>query len=309
MRLGLLIRDAEYRDALALKLSSYDKDLFVNVMDGSTKETAGSLILTDIRPSEIDPEVLKAIKARTVFIVDPKRDDLEGCHTVFKYESISNLISELTLVYNEWHGAGPGRNYSARIITVCCETDAYSASKCLSLARQMIYRHGGKVLILPLSYINDYGVRESDRNVISRLLYTIHTGRDHSSDCFTYTDSYGVSSLMLAPGRNPVAYLDRDDLRSLVSGLAARFDTVICDAGTCFRNENILLMNESEQIVCFETGRRTLGLDELIGKETAGKLIRIKLTGGADEAIAIDDCIKHIFSNGNNDRTESSSDQ
>ena len=172
----------------------------------------------------------------------------------------------------------------------------------------MIYRHGGKVLILPLSYINDYGVRESEKNIISKLLYSIHTGREHSSDCFTSTDSYGVSSLMLAPGRNPVAYLDRDDLRSLVSGLAAKFDTIICDAGTCFRNENILLMNESEKIVCFETGRRVLGLDEMIGKEAAGKLIRIKLTGGADEAIAIDDCIKHIYSNGKHGQIESGND-
>lgn len=299
MRLGLLIRDVEYRDALAEKLYSYDNDLFVNIMDGSNKETSGSLILTDIRPGEIDHDVIKAIKARTVFIVDSKRDDQEGCHTVFKYGSIQDIISELTLVYNEWHGTGPGRNYSAGIITVCCETDAYSAVKCTSLARQIIYRKGGKVLILPLSYINDYGIRDSDRNNISKLLYLIHTGREHNSDCFTFTDSYGVSSLMLTPGRNPVAYLDKDELRSLISGLASKFDTIICDAGTCFRNENILLIKESDRIVYFETGRRVLGIDEMIGQEAAEKMIRIKMTGEADEAAAIDDCIKQIFSNGN----------
>lgn len=309
MRLGLLIRDAEYRDALAEKLSSYDNDLFVNIMDGSTKETSGSLILTDIRPGEIDPEVLKAIKVRTVFLVDSQKDDTEGCHTVFKYGSVTSLISELTLVYNEWHGAGPGRNYSSGIITVCCETDAYSSFKCSSLARQMIYRHGGRVLILPLSYINDYGIRDCDKNNISKLLYLIHTGREHSSDGFTFTDSYGVSSLMLTPGRNPVAYLDKEELRDLVSGLATKFDTIICDAGTCLRKENVLLMKESDKIVYFETGRRVLGLDEMIGKEAAGKLIRIKMTGEADEAAAIDDCINQIFSNGNNGQNKSGNDK
>ena len=306
MRLGILIRDVEYREALAEKLSSRDNNLFVNIIDSSTKDTSNSLILTDIRPEEIDPGVLKAIKARTVFLVDAINDEFKECHMVFKYGSVSKLISELSAVYNDWHGSGPGRKYSSRLLSVCCETDAYSAYRCSALARQIIYRCGGRVLIIPLAFINDHGIRDHDNNTISKLLYSIHTGHERSSDCFTYTDSYGVSTLMLPFGRNPVAYLDGDELKSLVFGLAKRFDTIICDIGTCFRNENILIMKDSDQVILYETGRRVLGLEEMIGKETCKKLIRIKQTGEADEAIAIDDCIRQIFSNTNNDQFKSS---
>lgn len=300
MRLGILIRDAEYRDALAKKLSSYDNDLFVNVLDNSTKETSDSIILTDIRPDELDDRVLKAIGARTVFLIESSNVDTKDCHTVFKYSSVCKLLSELSSVYSEWRGAGPGRNYSARILSVCCETDAYSALMCSYLARQIIYRHGGRVLIIPLAFINDHGIKDTDNNIISKLLYSLNTGRERKSDSFTYTDSYGVSSLMLPYGKNPIAYLNEDELKSLIFGLAARFDTVICDIGTCFRNGNISIMNESDQIILFETGRRVLGMEEIAGKDSYRKIVRIKLTGDAHETIAIDDCIKQIFSKDSN---------
>ena len=94
MKIGILIRDAEYRDALAEKLSLYDNDLYVNIIDNSTKHTSDYLILTDIRPDEIDQKTLTAIKARTVFLIDTINDDLKGFNTVFKYGSVSNLIAE-----------------------------------------------------------------------------------------------------------------------------------------------------------------------------------------------------------------------
>lgn len=306
MRLGILIRDEEYRRALAAKLSSNDNDIFVNILDGSTKESAGSLILTDVRPEELDSNVLSAIKARTVFLTDSISADEKDCHTVFKYCSVSNLVSELSLAYNEWHGSGPGRCYTARIISVCCETDAYAVSKCSSLARQIIYRHGGRVLILPLSYINDYGINENSSNMLSKLLYTIHTGRERGSDSFSYTDSYGVSTLLLPAGRNPIAYLDEDELKSLTSGLSSRFDTIICDIGTCFRKENISLMRESDHIVFFGTGRRPLKMSDILGADPGERLVNIKITGEADEVIAIDDCIKRIYSTENHDDNKNS---
>ena len=70
MRIGILIRDAEYREALAEKLSLYDNDLYVNIIDNSNKDTSGNLILTDIKPDEIEPGTLNAIRPRTVFLVD-----------------------------------------------------------------------------------------------------------------------------------------------------------------------------------------------------------------------------------------------
>ena len=258
MRIGILIRDTEYRDALVKKLSSYDNDIFVNIITNNIKDASGSVILTDIPPSELDEKALRALRQRTVFISSSEKDFRDDCSSVFKFCSIPEMISELSLVYNRWHGLGPGVDHSARLITVCSDTDSYSAERCRSLAAQIIYSHGGSVLILPLSYINDYGVNETLRsNSLSRLLYSIHCGRDRGIEGVTYADSYGVSSLLLSKGRNPVAYLDEDELRTLISGLSKKYDTIIADAATCYRNENIAVMKESERIVFLkEEGER-----------------------------------------------------
>ena len=296
MRLGILIRDSEYRDALVRKLSTYDNDIFVNVIGDNVKEASGSVILTDIPPSELDNKVLETLRPRTVFITDCKNVSEEGCNTIFKFSSITEIISELSLVYNMWHGTGPGMDHTAKLISVCCESDAFSAERCRSLAGQVIYSHGGSVLILPLSYINDHGVDATVRsNSLSRLLYSIQCGRECSLDGVTYTDSYGVSSLLLSKGRNPVAYLDIDELRTLIFGLSKKFDTIIADVASCFRNENIILMKESENIVFFERGRRVTGIDEMLGAECEKKITRIKLTGGTEDVLAMDECLKKIY--------------
>ncbi|MBR3126373.1 MAG: hypothetical protein IKF42_13255 [Mogibacterium sp.] len=296
MRIGIMIRDTEYRDALIRKLSKYDNDIFVNIIDGNINDASGSVILTDIPPSVLDEKAMNALRPRTVFIVVSEKEISDDCSTVFKFCSIPEMISELSIVYNRWHGMGPGIDRTARFITVCCESDAYSAERCRALAGQIIYSHGGSVLILPLSYINDYGVDEKLRsNSLSRLLYSIQCGRERGLEGVTYTDSYGVSSLLLSKGRNPVAYLDEDELRTLVFGMSRKFDTIIADAATCFRKENIELMKGSDNIVFFERGRRIAGVEEILGNNDNGKLIRIKLTGGTEDVIAMDDCLKKIY--------------
>lgn len=299
MRLGLLIRDAEYRDALVHKLSSYDNDIFVNIIGNNVKEASGSVILTDIPPKELDSKVLNALKPRTVFLISSEKEDGEECNTIFKFCSIPEMISELSIVYNRWHGMGLGIDHSAKLITVCSESDSYSSERCRALAGQIIYSHGGSVLILPLSYINDYGVNDKVRvNSLSRLLYSIQCGRENGLEGVTYTDSYGVSSLLLGKGRNPVAYLDEDELRTLIFGLSKQYDTIIADTASCFRPENIEVMKESENIVLFERGRRVTGIEEILGEDTMGKLIRIKLTGGTEDVITMDECLKKIFGAG-----------
>ena len=302
MRIGIMIRDAEYREALVQKLSSYDNDIFVNVIGNNIKDAAGSVILTDIPPSELESKVLTALRPRTVFITAYEQTVSDDCHTVFKFCSIPEMISELSIVYNLWRGTGPGLDHGARLITVCCESDSYSAERCRALAGQIIYSRGGSVLILPVSYINDHGVTETLRgNTLSRLLYSIQCGRESRLEGVTYTDSYGVSSLLLSKGRNPVAYLDEEELSILVSGLSRRYDTIIADAASCFRNENITLMKASEKIVFFERGRRVTGIEEMLGSEALEKLIRVKYTGGTEDVIAMDDCLRQIYGTDGNE--------
>lgn len=307
MRLGILIQDAAYREALVKKLSSYNNDIFVNVISNKVSSDPDSLILTDIPPFKLDRKVLQAILPRTVFVISSAIDNLpEGCNTIFKYCSIPEIISELSIVYNRLHGYLKGMDHTSKLISVYCETDSYASERCRALAGQIIYLHGGSVLILPLSYINDYGINETGRsNGLSRLLYSIRSGRDRGADGITFTDSYGVSSLILPHGINPVAYLDEDEIRTLIFGLSKRFDTIIADIGTCFRNENISIMKESDNIVLFERGRRITGAEAMIGKDAAEKLIRVKITGDTEDVFAMDDCVKQIYGTA---RNESNSD-
>lgn len=295
MRLGILIRDREYRDALVERLSSYDNDIFVNIIGEKDGDVTECLILTDIMPAEFENDLLEKLMPRIVFLYS------NGCcgkefHSVFKYSSVNELVSELSVIYNEWHGTGLRKNHSSRIIAVCSESDAYAADKCMSLARQIIYRHGGRVLVIGMGYINDYGFSESARvNRFARLMYSISKGRSSEYESYTCTDSYGVSALMLPPGQNPMAYLSEDELRMLISGLASQFSTLILDIGTCYRKENIMLIRESDSIVSFETGRRIIGLAGIIGREASEKIFSIRISGGTEEAVALDDCIKRIY--------------
>lgn len=301
MRLGLLIRDAEYRDALAERLSSTDNHLFVNILDGSDKDVSYSLIVTDIMPEELDPGVLKAIKARTVFLSDSDNTVKNECLSAFKYDTVSSLISEFTSFYNEWHGPGPGRSRASKRIGVCSETDMYSGNKCMQLARHIIYGMGGRVIVISLSYINDYGKEPCPKDdMLARLLYSIRTGRHSDSSIYTYTDSYGISYMSLPPGLNPAAYLNEEELKLILAYFETRFDAIICDTGTCYRKENVSILKDSDSVIYFELGRRETGIAEMLG-ESAERLIRIKAGGGPGEAAAIDESIRKIYGTERND--------
>ncbi len=296
MRLGILIRDSEYRDAFVQKLSHYDNDIFVNILGKQVKDTSECVILTDIQPLELDEKTLKTLKSRTLFITTSEKDVPADCNYVFKFSSIPEIISEVSLVYNRWHGNAQGIDHSAKLISVCCESDAYSSERCRALAGQIIYSHGGSVLILPLSYINDYGISELHKgNSLSRLLYSIRSGRETNLESLTHTDAYGVSAMLLPPGINPVSYLDEEELRILIFGLSKRFDTVIVDVGTCFRKENIALMKESDHVIFFERGRRTTGIDELFANAGNNSPVRLRITGDTDDILVIQDCVKQIY--------------
>lgn len=299
MRLGILIRDGEYRNALIEKLTYYDKDLFVNIIGRSKGDAADCIILTDIRPEEFEKDILSKISCRTVFLSASPVTENERCddlRSVFKYGGVTTLLSELMIADNEWRGNVGIRSYTGRIIAVCSESDVCSSEKASALARQIVYRQGGRVLLISLGYINDYGRNEDDRiNRFARLMYMMRTGRESASESFTYTDSYGVSYLMLPSGINPVAFLNEDEIKGVVRALSGRFDSLVLDTGTCFREVNMALMKESDDIVCFETGRRFPGLAGVISGKAEKEVTTIKMTGETDEALAIDDCIRKIY--------------
>ena len=94
-------------------------------------------------------------------------------------------------------------------------------------------------------------------------------------------------------------------MSTLIFGLSRKYETIIADAASCFRQENITLMKSSENIVFFERGRRITGIEEILGGDSLEKLIRVKITDGTEDVIAMDDCLKKIFGTDSNESIKS----
>ncbi len=304
MRLGLLIRDTEYRDALIEMMSEFDKDLFIEIA-GESGASSDSVILTDVRPEEIGSDVLSRLRDRTVFITCVKSQSIPSqdilsettkIHRVFKYSRISSIMAELSLVYCRWTGDA-GNSMLTKSIAVCAASDAYCSSRCMTLARQIIYRRGGSVLVLPLGFINDYGMDGSDDcSSFARLMYMIDADRDFPPEAFTASDSYGISYLTLPAGANPIAYLDDANLNMLIRTLSVKFDTVIYDIGTGYRMENVRIMRSADHTIYFGTDHRKVDVGEMLGDDHRSAFREFKVTGETDELLRIDDYVRELFS-------------
>jgi hypothetical protein len=179
----------------------------------------------------------------------------------------------------------------SRVIAVCSENDMLSSDRCRAIARQIIYRQGGRILILSLSFINDYG-NTGGRDVFRKLMYFIDGGRDYRADAFTFTDSYGISYLDIPRGINPVASLDAGYLSALIRTMGSKFDLVILDAGTCYRKENLDIIRSAGDIVWFGSGIRIEEPSVITGDTEGRRAAFIDPGSGRDETLMIDDYVR-----------------
>lgn len=310
MRVGMMMRDTEYRDAMIEMMSGFDKDIFIEVA-GEGGVSRESVILTDIMPEEIESGSLEKIRHRTVFLspvpdcskknaVNPgssiPSSGNGSCSVVFKYSSLLEIMAEISYVYSAWTGNTGSISPSTRVIAVTGEEDSLSSDRCRSLAKQIIYRRGGSVLIMPLGYINDYRPPAADgRGRFRRLMYMIDEGKDYLPECYTYTDSYGISYLDLPAGINPLTALTTDYLTRLITSLCSHFETVILDAGTCYSSRNLKLMHSADNILFFGSERRIEDISQFVGAGNAEKVLRIDISDASAEALCIDDFVKEMY--------------
>ena len=304
-----MMRDIEYRDAIAEMLSETGRDIFVEVA-GNGGVDQKSVILTDIMPSDIDEGTLTKLRSRTVFLstLPVSSRDTEELHVLFKYSSISVILAEISAVHSEWSGDSGSLSLSTKVIAVVSESDQMSSERCRALAAQILYIHGGSVIVIPLGYVNDHHrIMSDDAGAFRRLMYMIDEKKDYSPDCCTVTDSYGISYMMLPEGVNPIAELDHRYLSSLINSLGNHFDTVILDIGTCFSKDNLQLISCANDILFFGSGRRLGPLEGYIGKKQSERTRRIESLDAKDEAIAIDDFVRGIYGNGKTAQTRNDS--
>lgn len=299
MRLALLIKDHEYRKALEECIADAGGDVLLDIITDGEGIEKDALILTDAEPADIGPKLLDSIRNRTVFLTtEYLPDSYNGnLHILFKYCCVSRLLADISEVYCNWKGLKNQNIMTSRVIACCTDSDAFSQSRCTRLAAQIIYRQGGSVLILPLGYISDQGMDFGrDINSFARLMYRIRKGRPGDSISLSYTDSYGISRLILPRGRNPIAYLESEDVNKMITSLSSMFETVILDIGGCYREENLQAIRNANSVICFQTARNRINFEDLLLNEEDRERLRIiRINDESDEGFAIDEYVRELF--------------
>lgn len=305
MRIRLIIQDEEYRKAMIDVISHADKDVFLEI--GTTGHIGNiddsTLILTDVPAEKCCFDGLSNQFKRIVFLTADVNDELDldkkdDYQKLFKYKSISSIISDveqinylLTGESNSSYGLG-GRVYAV------CSDDA-DGKYAQALARQVMFRRGGNILLVSLKYVNEYGTQdESNRSKFSRLMYYMDVGKEYPLDAFTYKDSYGITYLRLPIGLNPLAYINTDELGTVVRNLSHKnFDTVILDIGDSYSEVNIRQINKADNIVHFVSDKGSFNIDEILVEDSIADKVKKIHIGNPDEDIelTIDDYVRKIY--------------
>ena len=299
MRVVIMMRDKEYRDAFAEMVSETGRDIYAVLNSNTGKVQKEAVILTDVMPHEIDPSALGKLEARTLFLspVPVSSEIREKYHVIFKYSDITSILAELSSVYADWSGDSGSLAASTRVIAVISESDQLCFERCRTLAAQIIYTHGDSVLLIPMGYVNGQTEKggTAEKGVFRRMMYMIDEGKDFPPESFTVCDSYGISYIRMPPGINPVSELDDDYILRLIRNAGKHFDTVILDIGTCFRPENLQIISKADNVIFFGSGRNIGDISDFIGEQSAKRVRVFNSADAKDETIEIDDYVREIY--------------
>lgn len=305
MRIRLIIKDDEYRQAMVDTIGRSDKDVYVEIgrMDSCSDIGDKTLIITDYPSDTCSFLSIPDFQMRVIFLTTNPGDilslDNDDYYKLFKYNSISSIFSDVEQIYYKWTGeSNNSLGLVGRVYAVCASKSMDSSIYVKALARQVLFRRGGSILVISLRYINDYACTdEMNTSRFSRLMYYMDINQEFPAEAFTYNDAYGISYMRLPSGLNPVAYLDLNDLENLVRCFSHKnFDTVILDIGNSYSEVNIRMINKVDNIVWFDDGNQ-FSLEEIfIERGIDTKTKRIAIQGkDADAELAIDDYVRNIY--------------
>lgn len=307
MKIRLIIKDLEYCLAFRNNITSADKDIMVEISKGGKLNGIDSktIIVTDVDPKRVDKRLIN----QTVFLTKDQNDTgekLEGKYRkIFKYLRTSKILSFIEETYCDITGRVERINSgTSRVFAVCSDSNSCNAILCKTLARQIVYRHGGEILILPLRYINEYfDPNEKDNNRLSKLLYYLKSGKECPLEGYLYRDNYGINYLCMGKGINPISKLELDELVSLIKVFCKdKFDTVILDIGDCFSDINNEVISKSDNIILLRKDA-TLNLEDVfVDEETRKRASSIELYDNEkDLELLIDDYIDDVYKLGDLD--------
>lgn len=250
MKIKLVIKDAEYRNALLQAISVADREILAEIA-AVPSDLQDCMCVTD------DPRLLLdeggELNSRMIVYISEcardKRLEPPGPYVLFKYEHIDVIISELILCNYLATGNGIERLGAGRILCVCSDSTVRSTDFVQRFARNLAYRTDERVLVISLKYTNPYGTTAGDPMCVHRMFYYFRKNGDVSIDSFTLRDKYEVYHLATDMGWNFLMDISARELQDLITCLRKYFHHVILDVGECYCRSNIEILANAGSVV------------------------------------------------------------
>lgn len=311
MRIKLVMKDMEYSKALIKALRQYKQNIFVEIGE-SKGYKKDCMIVTDYSPRNFSRSILNSYKGGIVFLLDKEVPERlkgreRGPYFIFKYAGACKIIYELNLAYSLWSGDKSFKRKDYDLISIFSDFgDERSEYTSNMLGRQLAYRYGVKVLILPMNFLNNYSnSMVTSRSDFLRLVYYIEERRVLSREVYFEKDNYDIEFLRLPSGINYLTNLDEKAMSRLLEFLGNNyFDFVILDFATAYTELAIDLIKESKYKIYVESGKNKLNIDGLLD-DKANEIIKINWDSGKDSiAIKSEDLAIKIFDEKNDKRID-----
>lgn len=302
MRIHLVIKDNEYSKAMAEVIAQMGKDVFVEIGISDLESLDNeSIIITDSDYKDIKQEDY----ANIIFLTNNKEDKLLEDNSgkpikIFKYNSMNSILADIEHIHYLLSGKSETTNgVLSRVYAVCTDNHEHTNSLCQALARQIMFRHGGNMIIISMDYLNNYPSQyEKDRSKFSRWMYYLDIGRDYSIEEFTTSDSYGISYLRLPSGLNPLAYLKLSEIEDIIDELCnKKFETVILDISNCYSEPNVRLINKADNILYFQNDESSFDVKSILVDPSMEERVEIVSMNDKPKEIelVLDEYIRRIY--------------
>ena len=240
MRLKLVMKDREYRDALAKRIRRSRWNLYV-IIEENFRMEEDTLLVTDVGEGKL--------REGMVLLSSECRREVEGKgpYVLFKYAGVDELLTDLRLCAFHWTGKGDLRRGVERIVTVGAVERTDLGHR---LAEQVALELGEgleePVLLLDLTYFYREGQPEESGNTFRKLVYYLQSGKSIPVEVFFRRERGNVFRVRMPRGMNELMKIPGAECLELIREMGRYFSAVVCSVGDCFSERNIELMKNSE---------------------------------------------------------------
>ena len=240
MRLKLVMKDREYRDALAERIRRSRWNLYVIIEDNFRMEE-DTLLVTDVGEGKL--------REGMVLLSSECRREVEGKgpYVLFKYAGVDELLTDLRLCAFLWTGKGDLRRGEERIVTVgAVERTDLGHRLAEQVALELGERLEEPVLLLDLTYFYREGQPEESGNTFRKLVYYLQSGKSIPVEVFFRRERGNVFRVRMPRGMNELMKIPGRECLELIREMGRYFSAVVCSVGDCFSERNIEVMKNSE---------------------------------------------------------------